>query len=143
MSSNVQGILHDSLTSVGMMRREDSSLSVASLPAIMAPKPFRSRIPTLSNSGRSTPNGSRSDLSKLGPPPIAPKPSKLKLRREISSPPNLNERRGSIDKGRASTPTGLRSKIPTWRGSQEKLNSGVKGQIRKWESSASLEVRLI
>merc|ERR1712020_458446 len=30
------------------------------------------------------------------------------------------------------------SKIPQWKGSTEKLN--VKGHIRKWESSASLEV---
>ena len=126
INTNVQGILHDSLSSVGgfssaMMRREGSTLSVASLPAtIMAPKPFfKSKIPVRhgqSSSGRSTPlNGSRSDLSKLRnnlsspvnpmpvPPAVPPKPKlasfqKTPLRREISSPPSLlNERRGSMD----------------------------------------------
>ncbi len=164
----MQNILHDSLTSVGYsassvmstMRREGSSLSVASLPAtIMTPKPFfKSKIPTPtkngSHSGRSTPlSGSRSDLSKLrnlsSPPPIlGPKPKlhKVPLRREISSPPSLVERRGSIDShksGRGTPTLGGRvqnvSKIPQWRGSSENMN--VKGQIRKWESSASLEVR--
>ena len=160
-SDSVQSILQDSLNSVGVssppsassmmssMRREGSSLSVASLPAMgLAPKPyFKSKIPMKiqTNSGRSTPlNGSRSDLSTIIPPALPPKPSKLgpnkvPLRREISSPPSLAERRGSMDRGRATTPTNSRTRIPQWRGSSEKLN--VKGQIRKWESSASLEVR--
>ena len=177
--SSVQNILHDSLSTVGdfsqnssmMMRREGSSLSVASLPAsIMTQKPFlKSKIPTptrnLSSnlSGRSTPiHGSRSDLLKLrnlsSPPPIPPKPKittsnrsnsssflKVPLRREISSPPSLNDRRGSVDSTRGRlTPTGPwgpgdRSRIPQWKGSTEKVN--VKGAIRKWDSSASLEVR--
>ena len=116
--NSVQGILHDSLSSVGgfsAMRREGSTLSVVSLPAtIMAPKPFlKSKIPIRHgagqpSSGRSTPlNGSRSDLTKLRrelstPPPVPPKPKlgpfqKTPLRREISSPPSLNDRRGSVD----------------------------------------------
>ena len=184
--NSVQGILHDSLTSVGfepmtlslsdknaLMRREGSTLSVASLPATMkdGPKPFfKSKIPTPTKSGHSTPlNGSRTDLSKLrnlsSPPPIPPKPKlnqpqqavfqKVPLRREISLPPCLNERRGSVDStsggrvGRNTPTNGIRTRIPQWRGSTEKLNNNssttgntVKGQIRKWESSASLEVRL-
>ena len=173
VQNSVQGILHDSLTSVGIMRREGSTLSVASLPATMrsgdGPKPFfKSKIPTPTKSGHSTPlNGSRTDLSKLrnlsSPPPIPPKPKlvnnnqqqqlpfqKVPLRREISLPPSLNERRGSIDstsRGRNTPTSGIRTRIPQWRGSTEKLNTTntttVKGQIRKWESSASLEVRHI
>ena len=175
VQNSVQGILHDSLTSVGIMRREGSTLSVASLPATMrsgdGPKPFfKSKIPTPTKSGHSTPlNGSRTDLSKLrnlsSPPPIPPKPKlnqpqqavfqKVPLRREISLPPCLNERRGSVDStsggrvGRNTPTNGIRTRIPQWRGSTEKLNNNssttsntVKGQIRKWESSASLEVRL-
>ena len=172
-TENVQGILQDSLASVGLgMRREGSSLSVSSLPAtMMTPKPFfKSKIPTPTKSGHSTPlNGSRTDLSKLrnlsSPPPIPPKPKlnqpqqavfqKVPLRREISLPPCLNERRGSVDStsggrvGRNTPTNGIRTRIPQWRGSTEKLNNNssttgntVKGQIRKWESSASLEVRL-
>ena len=94
------------------------------------------------------------------PPPIPPKPKlvnnsqqqpfqKVPLRREISLPPSLNERRGSVDstsRGRNTPTSGIRTRIPQWRGSTEKLNTTnttttVKGQIRKWESSASLEVR--
>ena len=174
-AENVQGILQDSLASVGLgIRREGSSLSVASLPAtIMTPKPFfKSKIPTPSKngtgSGRSTPvhHRSKSDLlrnnlSSPQPPVIPPKPKlgagKPILRREISSPPSLNERRGSID-----APLKFKSvsKIPQWKGSSEKISAGtaswkgsaekltnasptVRGQIRKWESSASLEVRLV
>ena len=204
-NNSVQGILHDSLTSVGfepvtlplsdknssagmsLLRREGSNMSVASLPATMrndGPKPFfKSKIPTPTKSGHSTPYGSRTDLSKINgsktdlskmrnlssPPPIAPKPKlsndklpsatgfqKVPLRREISLPPCLNERRGSVDStaggggrgnqaGRTTPTSGIRTRIPQWRGSTEKLNNSstnntVKGQIRKWESSASLEV---
>ena len=169
------------LSDIKMFRREGSSLSVASLPAtILTPKPFKSKIPTpmKGSSGRSTPlGGSRTDLSKLNnPPPVPPKPSlcaaagqdgsaaasggvvgnfrKMPLRREISSPPSLENRRGSLDlfKSRAGSgvptasgplrgaigPLGSVSKIPQWKGSTESLS--VKGHIRKWESSASLEV---
>merc|ERR1712203_1159331 len=99
-NNSVQGILHDSLTSVGfehvtlpisdkniigsnlskmdqngsnipsmsLLRREGSNMSVASLPATMkdgTQKPFfRSKIPTPTKSGQSTPYGSRTDLSK-------------------------------------------------------------------------------
>ena len=160
--NDVQGILQDSLASVGLIRREGSSLSVASLPAsIMTPKPyFKSKIPTPmakngGNSGRSTPvhHRSKSDLlriqSPLPPPAVPPKPKmgqKPILRREISSPPSLNERRGSVDlkfKSASKIPQwkGSTEKISSWKGSSEKLNS-VRGQIRKWESSASLEVRI-
>ena len=153
------------------MRREGSSLSVSSLPAtMMTPKPFfKSKIPTPSkngtgagSSGRSTPvhHRSKSDLlrnnlSSPQPPMIPPKPKlgagKPILRREISSPPSLNERRGSIDaplkfKSVSKIPQwkGSSEKISataSWKGSTEKLNATVRGQIRKWESSASLEVR--
>ena len=171
-AENVQGILQDSLASVGLgMRREGSSLSVSSLPAtMMTPKPFfKSKIPTPSkngtgagSSGRSTPvhHRSKSDLlrnnlSSPQPPMIPPKPKlgagKPILRREISSPPSLNERRGSIDaplkfKSVSKIPQwkGSSEKISataSWKGSTEKLNATVRGQIRKWESSASLEVR--
>jgi len=148
--SDIQTILHDSLSTVGILRRESSALSVASLPAynLTGPKPFvKSKIPTptrgghaLSLSGRSTPlHGSRQDLRSPAPPPIAPKPMLARplLRREISSPPSLENRRGSVEslRGRAGTPTRGVSKIPQWAGSNEKLNS-----IRKWDSSASLEV---
>ena len=171
-AENVQGILQDSLASVGLgIRREGSSLSVSSLPAtMMTPKPFfKSKIPTPSkngtgagSSGRSTPvhHRSKSDLlrnnlSSPQPPMIPPKPKlgagKPILRREISSPPSLNERRGSIDaplkfKSVSKIPQwkGSSEKISataSWKGSTEKLNATVRGQIRKWESSASLEVR--
>jgi hypothetical protein len=180
-TDSVQSILHDSLVvtdSYKMMRREGSTLSVSSLPATMlSPKPFFiSKIPipkrdgsTCSLSGRSTPNsGSRRDLSSpaafrsMGPP-VPPKPKlatptfrKVPLRREISSPPSLENRnisrRGSVDSVRSvgggtrsasvtsATPPsrGAGSKIPQWQGSVEKLN--VAGFIRKWESSGSLEV---
>ena len=154
-TESVQEILHQSLNTVGlsdvkMFRREGSTLSVASLPAtILTPKPFKSKIPTplRGSSGRSTPlGGSRTDLSKV-PPPVPPKPSlnrKVPLRREISSPPSLENRRGSLDlmklKGMPLGPKGVGppSKIPQWKGSTEKIC--VRGQIRKWESSASLEV---
>ena len=210
-NNSVQGILHDSLTSVGfepvtlpvsdkniigsnlskmdqngsnipsmsLLRREGSNMSVASLPATMkdgTQKPFfRSKIPTPTKSGQSTPYGSRTDLSKLrnlsSPPPIPPKPKlvndskqqttgfqKVPLRREISLPPCLNERRGSVDStagggrgnksGRTTPTSGMRTRIPQLRASTEKLNNNsptnntVKGQIRKWESSASLTTGL-
>ena len=154
-------------------------MSVASLPATMkdgTQKPFfRSKIPTPTKSGQSTPYGSRTDLSKLrnlsSPPPIPPKPKlvndskqqttgfqKVPLRREISLPPCLNERRGSVDStagggrgnksGRTTPTSGMRTRIPQLRASSEKLNNNsptnntVKGQIRKWESSASLTTGL-
>ena len=49
-NSTVQSILAEAMHSAGAlssMRREGSTLSVASLPAtIMMPKPFKSKIPT-------------------------------------------------------------------------------------------------
>ena len=147
---------------------QDTSSSCMSLPALMAPKPFRSKIPV--------PN----------PPELAPKPAfqsgglirrqgssgQLQLRREMSLPPALlanqhvakscldlkppispsrrpySRSNSSISLSRSarrgsvdsSAPKAGLSKIPIWSASQEKINSNFAAQKRKWESCTNLEV---
>ena len=100
------------------------------------------------------PNGKPRRIT--APPPVPPKPKNIAkplLRREISSPPSLQgdnriKREPSFDSlsGRTTpgAPASVRStsssRIPVWKGSQERLNNFSQAR-KKWESCSNLEVK--
>merc|ERR1711971_1168395 len=135
-NNSVQGILHDSLTSVGF---EHVTLPISDKNII------GSNLSKMDQNGSNIPSMSllRREGSNMS---VASLPATMK---DGTQKPFFRSKIPTPTKSGRTTPTsGMRTRIPQLRASTEKLNNSsptnntVKGQIRKWESSASLTTGL-